>query len=65
MTPGLQAKVGARKGTLAIVLLDRRTQQAVWSSAIQLASDVAIPDESRRQLSQQLAGQMLDSLPAR
>ncbi|MEV3815383.1 DUF4136 domain-containing protein [Aeromonas salmonicida] len=65
MTPGLQAKVGARKGTLAIVLLDRRTQQAVWSSAIQLASDVAIPDESRRQLSLQLAGQMLDSLPAR
>lgn len=34
MTPGLQAKADARKGTTAIVLLDRRTQQAVWSSAI-------------------------------
>ena len=44
MTPGLQAKADARKGTLAIVLLDRRTQQAVWSSAISLASDVAIAE---------------------
>jgi hypothetical protein len=65
MTPGLQAKAGDRKGTLAIVLLDRRTQQAVWSSAISLASDVAIPEASRRQLSQQLASQMLNALPTR
>jgi hypothetical protein len=65
MTPGLQAKAGDRKGTLAIVLLDRRTQQAVWSSTISLASDVAIPEASRRQLSQQLASQMLNTLPTR
>ena len=39
MTPGLNAAADARKGTLAILLLDRRTQQTVWSSAIQLASD--------------------------
>lgn len=65
MTPGLQAKADARKGTLAIVLLDRRTQQAVWSSAISLASDVAITEGDRQQLSRQLAAKMLDSLPTR
>jgi len=63
MTPGLQAKADARKGTLAIVLLDRRTQQAVWSSAISLASDVAIAEGERQQLSQQLAAKMLNALP--
>lgn len=63
MSPGLQADAGTRKGTLAVVLLDRKTQQRVWSSAIQLASDVPIDDESRRQLSQQLADQLLDKLP--
>lgn len=63
MTPGLQAKSDARKGTLAILLLDRQSQQTVWSSAIQLASDVPIDDDSRRQLSQQLAAQLLGALP--
>lgn len=64
MTPGLQAKADARKGTLAIMLLDRKTQQSVWSSAIQLASDVPIAEDERNQLSQQLAAQLLGSLPA-
>ncbi|WP_421187057.1 DUF4136 domain-containing protein [Aeromonas enteropelogenes] len=63
MTPGLQTKAGEHKGTLAIVLLDRRTQQAVWSSAISLASDVAIADSQRQQLSQQLAAELLSSVP--
>ncbi|MGY3858918.1 DUF4136 domain-containing protein [Aeromonas intestinalis] len=63
MTPGLQAKSDARKGTLAILLLDRQSQQTVWSSAIQLASDVPIDDDSRRQLSHQLATQLLGALP--
>ena len=40
MTPGLNAAANARKGTLAVVLLDGHSQKAVWSSAIQLASDV-------------------------
>ncbi|MFC5706551.1 DUF4136 domain-containing protein [Aeromonas eucrenophila] len=65
MTPGLQAGADARKGTLAIMLLDRKTQQTVWSSAIQLASDVPIDDDARSQLSQQLAEQLLGALPAR
>ncbi|MNR59971.1 hypothetical protein D3C85_1813520 [compost metagenome] len=65
MTPGLQAGADARKGTLAIMLLDRKTQQTVWSSAIQLASDVPIDDDARGQLSQQLAEQLLGALPAR
>ena len=63
MTPGLNAAADARKGTLAILLLDRRTQQAVWSSAITLASDVAITDSQRQQLSQQLAAELLSSVP--
>ena len=65
MTPGLNAAADARKGTLAILLLDRRTQQTVWSSAIQLASDVPVAEEARSQLSQQLAAQLLGALPAR
>lgn len=64
MSPGLQAETGTRKGTLAVVLLAPKTQQRIWSSAIQLASDAPIDDESRRQLSQQLAGKLLGSLPA-
>lgn len=40
-----------------------RTQQAVWSSAISLASDVAIAEGERQQLSQQLAAKMLNALP--
>ena len=64
MTPGLNAAADARKGTLAILLIDRRTQQSVWSSAIQLASDVPVAEDERSQLSQQLATQLLDSLPA-
>jgi hypothetical protein len=46
------------------LLIDRRTQQSVWSSAIQLASDVPIAEDARSQLSQQLAAQLLGSLPA-
>lgn len=65
MTPGLQARSDARKGTLAILLLDRQTQQTVWSSAIQLASDVPVDDATRRQLSQLLADKLLGALPAR
>ena len=49
---------------LAILLIDRRTQQSVWSSAIQLASDVPVAEEARGQLSQQLAAQLLGSLPS-
>ena len=64
MTPGLNAAADARKGTLAILLIDRRTQQSVWSSAIQLASDVPVAEDERSQLSQQLAAQLLGSLPA-
>ncbi|MNO05599.1 hypothetical protein D3C81_2270550 [compost metagenome] len=63
MTPGLQAGADARKGTLAIMLLDRQTQQTLWSSAIQLASDAPIDDTTRQQLSQQLAEQLLGALP--
>lgn len=63
MTPGLQASDNQRKGTLAIVLLDRRSHKAVWSSAISLASDVAIADSQRLQLSRQLAAQLLNALP--
>ncbi|MFQ2450045.1 hypothetical protein ACK31P_16140 [Aeromonas caviae] len=64
MTPGLNAAANARKGTLAVVLLDGHSQKAVWSSAIQLASDVPVAEEARGQLSQQLAAQLLDSLPS-
>lgn len=64
MTPGLQAGADTRKGTLAIMLLDRQSQQTVWSSAIQLASDSPIDETSRRQLSQQLADQLLSALPS-
>lgn len=63
MTPGLQADADARKGTLAVMLIDRQTQQTLWSSAIQLASDTPIDAENRRQLSQQLAAQLLSALP--
>ena len=65
MTPGMQADSNVRKGTLAIMLLDRQTQQTVWSSAIQLASDTPVDDDTRLQLSQQLAEQLLGALPAR
>jgi hypothetical protein len=47
MTPGLNAAANARKGTLAVVLLDGHSQKAVWSSAIQLASDVPVAEEAR------------------
>jgi hypothetical protein len=49
---------------LAVVLLDGHSQKAVWSSAIQLASDVPVAEEARGQLSQQLAVQLLGSLPS-
>ncbi|MGK4474036.1 DUF4136 domain-containing protein [Aeromonas molluscorum] len=63
MNPGVQAKAGERKGTLAIILLDRQKQQAVWSSAIQLTTDSAIPESERATFSQELATKMLDKLP--
>ncbi len=50
------------QGTLAIVLLDRRTQQAVWSSAISWPATWPSP-KGRQQLSQQLAAKMLNALP--
>ncbi|MFE8730094.1 DUF4136 domain-containing protein, partial [Aeromonas hydrophila] len=59
MTPGVQAAPDQRKGTLAIVLLDRKTQKAVWSSVTSLASDAAIADNQRQALSQQLAAKLL------
>ena len=63
MNPGVQAKAGERKGTLAIILLDRTHQQAVWSSVIQLTTDSAIPASDRAAFSQELAAKMLDKLP--
>jgi len=46
------------------VLLDRQTQQAVWSSVISLTSDVAIAEGQRQQLSLQLAAKLLENIPA-
>lgn len=63
MTPGVQAAPDQRKGTLAIVLLDRKTQKAIWSSVISLASDAAIADNQRQALSQQLAAKLLAPVP--
>lgn len=63
MNPGVQAKAGERKGTLAIILLDRTHQQAVWSSVIQLTTDSPIPESERAAFSQDLAAKMLDKLP--
>ena len=64
MAPRLNAAGSARKGTLAVVLLDGHSEKGVWSSAIQLASDVPVAEEARGQLSQQLAAQLLGSLPS-
>ena len=64
MTPGVLASPDQRKGTLAIVLLDRKAQKAVWSSIISLTSDVAIADSQRQALSQQLAAKLLNAVPA-
>lgn len=63
MTPGVYASANQRKGSLAIVLLDRKTQKAVWSSIIQLTSDVSIADSQRQALSQQLAAELLNRIP--
>ncbi|WP_421287109.1 DUF4136 domain-containing protein [Aeromonas veronii] len=63
MTPGVYASANQRKGSLAIVLLDRKTQKAVWSSIIQLTSDVSIADSQRQALSQQLAAELLHRVP--
>lgn len=65
MTPGIGAAASGRKGTLAIVLLDPRSKKAVWSSAISLASEAAIAEGQRQQLSQQLAAELLGALPTR
>ncbi len=65
MNPGLQADANARKGTLAILLIDRQSQQTLWSSAIQLASEAPVDDATRSQLSQQLTAQLLSALPIR
>ncbi len=45
------------------MLLDRKTQKAVWSSIIQLTSDVSIADSQRQALSQQLAAELLNRVP--
>lgn len=63
MSPGVQASPDERKGTLVIVLLDRKTEKAVWGSVISLASDVTIADSERQTLSQQLAAKLLGSVP--
>lgn len=63
MSPGLQASASSRKGTLAIVLLDRKSQKAVWSSVISLASDSPVADNQRQQLSLELAAKLLESMP--
>ncbi|MGL4249692.1 MAG: DUF4136 domain-containing protein [Aeromonas sp.] len=63
MSPGLHASANSRKGTLTIVLLDRKTQKAVWSSVISLASDSPVADNQRQQLSMQLAAKLLENIP--
>ncbi|PJG60556.1 DUF4136 domain-containing protein [Aeromonas cavernicola] len=62
--PAQQTKPEAQQGTLAIVLLERHTQQVVWSTTISLASEVTVTDQQRQHLSQQLAGELLGSLPS-
>lgn len=64
MTPGVYTSANERKGSLAIALLDRKTQQAVWISIIQLASDVSIANSQRQALSQQIAAELLHAVPA-
>ncbi|MFM4703324.1 hypothetical protein [Aeromonas bivalvium] len=63
MNPGVQAKAGARKGTLAIIMLDSQRQQSAWSSVIQLTTDQAIAESQRAAFSQELVGKMLSTLP--
>ncbi|WP_042012732.1 DUF4136 domain-containing protein [Aeromonas fluvialis] len=63
MTPGVHASADQRKGSLAIVLRDRKTEKAVWSSIIQLTSDVSITDSQRQAFSQQLAAKLLHRVP--
>jgi len=63
MTPGVYAAANERKGSLAIVLIDRHTQKAVWSSVISLASDSPVAESQRQALSEQLAATLLDSVP--
>ncbi|MGY3914370.1 DUF4136 domain-containing protein [Aeromonas australiensis] len=63
MTPGVYASANERKGSLAIVLIDRNTGKAVWSSIIQLTSDTSIADSQRQLLSQQLAAELLHRVP--